>query len=165
MLAHKHPELANTAYVVFVDSNRRYVDCTPGVCELFGYPREELLQKTADDISYDVASIPELFKRFVQNREQQGEYIFQRKDRTPLLVWYKAFVFHDGCMAAIFNPIRDWREQYMAALLELEPQKQRKRIDAALEAISQSHSSDAIMRKSLDEAALLLKSMRKRLMR
>ena len=131
---------------------------------MLGYTREELLQKTADDISYDVASIPELFKRFLQDREQQGEYVFQRKDRTPVLVWYKAFAFRDGCMAAILNPIRDWREQYMAALLELEPQKQKKRIDSALEAISQSHGSDAIMQKSLNEAALLLKSMRKRLM-
>ena len=163
MLTHEHPELLNAAYVVFVDSNRRYVDCTPGVSELFGYTREELLQKTAADISYDVASIPELFKRFLQNREQQGEYVFQRKDQTPLLVWYKAFVFHDRCMAAILEPIKDWREPYMAALLELEPQKQIKRIDAALEAISQSQSNDAIVQRALDASALLLKSMRKRL--
>ena len=163
MLAHKHPELRDTAYIVFVDSNRRYVDCTPGVCELLGYSREEMLQKTIDDISYDVSKVPELFTRYLQSGEQQGEYILQRKNRTPLLIWYRAFVFHDGCNAAVWEPIRDWREHYMAALLELEPQKQKENIGRALAAISQQRSTDSTMDRTLSEAASLLNSMQKRL--
>jgi hypothetical protein len=164
MLAHKHPELRDAAYIVFVDSNRRYIDCTPGVSELLGYTREEMLLKTIDDISYDVSSVPELFTRYLQSGEQQGEYILQRKNRTPLLIWYRAFVFHDGCNAAIWEPIRDWREHYLAALLELEPQKQKQSIDRALAAISQHRSNDSTMDRTLNEAALLLKSMQKRLL-
>ena len=163
MLAHKHTKLRNAAYVVFVDSNRRYVDCTPGVFELLGYTRAEMLQKTIDDISYDVASVPDLFKRFLHSGEQQGEYILQRKDRTPLLIWYQSFMFQDGCKAAIWEPIKDWRQPYMAALLQLDPQEQKRNIDQALATISQTPSTDQVMARTLNEAVLLLRSMRKEL--
>jgi PAS domain-containing protein len=163
MLAHKHPELRDAKYVVFADSSRRYVDCSVGVSDLLGYTRDEMLQKTIDDISYDVSAVPILFGKYLETRSQQGEYILQRKDRTPVPIRYTAFVFDDGCNAAIWEPIRDWRAPYMAALLELDPEKQEKHIDQALVAIPQSRSADTAVQKTLDEAVFMLKSLRKKL--
>jgi hypothetical protein len=51
----------------------------------------------------------------------------------------------------------------MEALLELDSEKQEKYIDQALAEISRSRSADPAAQKVRDEAALLLKSMRKRL--
>ena len=84
MLAHAHPELKDAAYVVFVDANRRYVDCSEGACELLGYTREEMLQKKIEDISYDFSLVSKLFAQYVESRKQEGEYVLQRKNRTPL---------------------------------------------------------------------------------
>ena len=163
MLIHKHPELRDAEYVVFVDSSRRYVDCSPGVHRLLGYTRDEILQKTIDDISYDVSAVPNLFAQYLESGRQQGEYVLQRKDRTPLPIRYKAFVFKDGCNAAIWEPIKGWREPYMAALLEFDPQKQKTKIDQALAAIPQGRNADKTLQGTIDDAVLMLKSLRKRL--
>ena len=159
MLNHKHPELQNAEYVVFVDSTRRYIDCTDGACALLGYTRDEILQKKIEDISYD-SKVPELFELYRTNRELQGEYILQRKDRTPIPIYYKAFVFDDGCHAAIWQPIKDWRKPYIAALLEPDPQKQRERIEQALAAIEQNRDTELAKQKA--DAILMLNALRKK---
>ena len=163
MLAHRHAELKDAGYVVFVDSKRRYVDCSPGVSKLLGYSRDELLIKTIDDISYDVSEVPKLFELYRAKGGQQGEFVLQHKNRTPVPIRYKAFVFDDGCNAAIWEPITDWRLPYMTAVLELDGEKQKKHIDQALAAIAQERDSDGLVQKIRDEAVLLLKSMRKKL--
>jgi len=166
MLSHNHPELRDARYVVFVDSSRRYVDCSDGVSELLGYTREEMLKKTIDDISYDVAEVPTLFKRYLEIGWLQGEYILQRKDRIPLPIRYQAFVLSDGCIAAIWEPIKGWRQPYMAALLELDPRNQRRAIERALAALRQerevvTHSSDE--HRLINDAFSLLSAMQKNL--
>lgn len=161
MLSHEHREVEDAKYVVFVDSSRRYVDCSAAVSDLLGYTPEEILQKTIDDISYD-GKVQELFERYLENREQTGEYILQHKDRTPVPIHYKAFVFDDGCKAAVWEPIRDWREPYFAALLEVNAQKQRVKIEQALAAIRQMRGSDGATQKAQDDATLMLKTLRKR---
>src|SRR5437879_12941612 len=105
MLNHEHRELQNAEYVVFVDSARRYVDCTNAVCDLLGYTRDEMLQKKIDDVSYD-SKVRELFELYRTNKELQGEYILQRKDLMPVPIHYQAFVFDDGCNADIWTPIK-----------------------------------------------------------
>jgi PAS domain S-box-containing protein len=161
MLNHEHPELADAKYVVFVDASRRYVDCSAAVCDLLGYTPEEILQKTIDDISYE-GKVRELFARYLENREQSGEYILQRKDRTPVPIHYQAFVFDDGCKAAVWEPIRDWRQPYFAALLEVDAQKQKVKIDEALAAIRQRRGSDGATKKAQDDATLMLNTLRNR---
>jgi PAS domain-containing protein len=160
MLAHKHAELKEAKYVVFVNSSRQYVDCSPAISDLLGYSHREMLTKTIDDISYDMDAVPKLFAVFQATRSQNGDFILQHKNRTPVPIRYKAFVFGDGCNAAIWEPIRDWRFPYMAALLELNPEKQRNYIDEALAATEQSRGGDL---RGRDEAAHLLRSMRKKL--
>ena len=163
MLAHDHNELKREKYVVFVNPDRRYLDCSPGVCELLGYSRDELREKVIDDISYDVSAVPTLFALFQSAGQQQGEFILQHKNRTPIPIHYMSFVFADGCHAAIWHPIEDWRLPYMAALLELNPVKQKRHIERALAEIPKSSGSDRLEQKVRDDAVALLKSLRKRL--
>lgn len=160
MLNHQHRELQEAEYIVFVDSERRYVDCTAAVCDLLGYTREEMLQKKIDDVSYD-NNVRELFELYRANKEQQGEYVLQRKDRSPVPIHYKAFVFEDGCNAAIWQPIQDWRGLYMAALLEPDAKKQLEKIEQALAAIAQNRDTNLPQHK-INDAILVLNTLRKR---
>ena len=135
MMNHYHPELENARYVAFVDDSRKYVDCSEGVCELLGYSRRELLRRRIDDISYDVAVVGPLFSKFLRQGALEGEFILQSKAKSPVFIRYKAFVFEDGCKAAIWEPVRDWREAYLTALNETNSAKLRPKLDAARTAI------------------------------
>jgi PAS domain-containing protein len=141
MLSHAHTELENAQYVVFADASRRYVDCSDGVCGLLGYRRAEMLQKTIDDVSYSSNEVPALFAQYLKTGKQEGEYVLRRKDRTPVLIRYQAFVFSDGCKAAVWEPMRDWREPYLAALLELDAVRLKSKIEIAMAAIQQARQS------------------------
>ena len=160
MLNHQHQELQGAEYIVFVDSERRYVDCTSAVCDLLGYTREEMLQRKIDDVSYD-SNVQELFELYRTNKEQQGEYVLQRKDRSPVPIYYKAFVFDDGCNAAVWTPIKDWRGLYMAALLETDPHKQLEKIEHALAAIAKNRDTHVPQHK-ISDAIRVLNTLRKK---
>ena len=141
MLSHAHPELQRAQYVVFADASRRYVDCSEKVCGLLGYSRAEMLQKTIDDVSYSGSEVPTLFAQFLKTGKQEGEFVLRRKDGTPVLIRYQAFLFSDGCNAAVWEPMRDWREPYLAALLELDARKLKRKIEIAMAAIQQARQS------------------------
>lgn len=140
--SHAHRELIGAEYIVFVNSSRRYVDCSDGVNRLLGYERQELLQKSIDDISYNDDDVKRLFNEYLDAGRLEGEYVLMSKDRTPVPIRYQSFVFGDGCLAAIWEPVDDWRKPYMAALLEVHPDKLRQKIEIALAAI-QTRQSDA----------------------
>ena len=171
MLHHQHPELRGAEYVVFVDSSRRYLDCTEAVCALLGYTREEILRMTVDDISYDVDEVPQLFAQYLKAGAMEGEYVLRHKDGTPIPIHYRAFVFRDACNAAIWKPAKDWRETYLAALLEVDPTKLKIKLDAALAAIDRARECQdpatqiASERQAMADAAsalnALLRSMKR----
>lgn len=161
MMAHAHPELKDAKYVVFVDASRRYVDCSDGVSELLGYSREEMLEKRIEDISYDVSQVPTLFSQYVERGTLEGEYVLQRKDRTPLPIRYQAFVFSDGCHAAVWEPVGGWKELYLAALLESDPGKQRTKIENALSAMRETAGVPAEEQRRINDALSMLKALRK----
>lgn len=161
MLAHGHPELKDAKYVVFVDASRRYVDCSDGVRQLLGYTREEMLEKRIEDISYDVSQVPKLFAQFVEAGAQNGEYVLQRKDRTPLPIRYQASLFSDGCHAAVWEPIGGWKEHYLAALLESDPGQQRIKIERAISAIRETSDAPSDEQRRMDDALLMLKALGK----
>jgi PAS domain-containing protein len=161
MLSHGHPELKDAKYVVFVDANRRYVDCSEGACQLLGYTSEEMLKKTIEDLSYDVNQVPKLFAQYVEAGTQEGEYVLQRKDRTPLPIRYQAFVFKDGCHAAVWEPVRGWREPYLTALLESDPIKQRTKIEQALSAIRERTDAPLDEQRRMNDALSMLNALRK----
>jgi CheY-like chemotaxis protein len=101
---HSHPELQHP-YVVFVDSNRRYLDCSDAVCELLGQRRMDLMGLTIDDISYDPELVSPLFESFRKQRGQTGKYILKHKSGALVPIRYRAHVFNDGCLAACWEPI------------------------------------------------------------
>ena len=135
MLTHAHSELTSAQYVVFVDSSRRYVDCSEGINQLLGYKKHELLQKSIDDISCHRDEAKHLFQQYLGTGKLEGEYVLMAKDLTPVVIRYRAFVFSDGCLAATWEPVHDWRELYMAAVLEVHPPRLRHRVEVALAAI------------------------------
>lgn len=166
MLRHSHPELKNAQYVVFVDNSRRYVDCSEGACELLGYTRAELLKKTIDDISYDLEAVPKLFAQFVAMGTLEGQYILQSKNKVPIPIRYRAFLFSDGCKAAIWDPIKDWREPYLDALLEVDPAKLKVKLHLAQVAIRQAQSTgpqDPRDRQALGDALSAMNTLSKKI--
>lgn len=161
MLAHSHPEVKDAPYVVFVDHNRRYVDCSSGVCELLGYSRDQMLAKRIEDISYDIEEVPKLFAQYLQSGTLEGEYVLQRQDRTPLPIRYRAFVFSDGCRAAMWEPVGGWKELYLSALLETDPAKQAKKIDVALGALRKNADVRGEEHHQMNDALSMLNVLRK----
>jgi PAS domain-containing protein len=167
VLQHAHPELRGVEYVIFADVHRRYLDCTDAVCTLLGHTRDEMLRMTVDDVSYNVDDAPRLFAQFLKTGAMEGEYILRRKDATPVLIRYRAFVFSDGCHAAIWEPVKDWRELYLAALLEIDSAKLQRKLDAALAAVelaraSQDRNSQTVAeRQAMADALSALNSLRR----
>jgi PAS domain-containing protein len=110
-------------------------------CILLGYTRDEMLSKTIEDVSYDVNEVPRLFALYLKTGAMEGEYVLRRKDTMPVPIRYKAFVLKDGCNAAIWDPIKDWREPYLAALLEMDSAKLKRKLEVALAAIQAARAS------------------------
>jgi len=132
--SHSHPEL-QTEYVVFVDSSRRYLDCSDAVCRLLGYSRMELLNMTIDDVSYRAEKVPVLFEQYVQQGKLDGQYVLRHRSGKPLFIRYRAHAFPDGCLAAIWEPIKGWKQLYQTAMLELRPDKLNEALESAQLAI------------------------------
>jgi PAS domain S-box-containing protein len=105
-IAHSHSEVAGT-YMVFVDTNRRYVEVTDGVCQLLGYSRRELLSMTIDEVAAPElrSEVPETFRQFVAEGGLQGEYWLLTKDRRRIKIHYQSKVYPDGCMVARWEPL------------------------------------------------------------
>jgi PAS domain-containing protein len=135
MLAHNHPELSGATYVVFADAQRRYTDCTDAVCTLLGYSREELLQKTVEGVSYKMDNVPQVFDKFLQHGKMEGDYVLRDKDGGAIPIHFRALSFPDGCNAAIWTPIKDWRDPYLSALIETDPAKLKRKVEVAQSAI------------------------------
>jgi CheY-like chemotaxis protein len=134
--SHSHSELEQE-YVVFVDASRHYLDCSDGVCSLLDYLRTELVGMTIEDVSYCPEEVPALFERFVKRGELNGEYILRHKTGTPVPIRYRSYLFQDGCIAAVWEPTKGWKELYASALVELNPEKLKERIATAHAAIEE----------------------------
>jgi PAS domain-containing protein len=129
---HAHPEVQSQKYVVFADTNRRYIDCSNEVCGLLGYSKTEILTKTIDDLSYFSSAVPDVFSRFLQNLALDGQYLLRHKSGRPISIRYQAWTFADGCLAAVWEPVEKWQQFYYEALLEFEPENLRVACDLAL---------------------------------
>ena len=123
MREHFHPELQAARYVVFVDANRQYTDCSDDVTELVGYDRTQILNMRIDDLSYDKSDVPSLFEKYVREGQQNGEYILRHKNGAGVLIRYNSWVFDDGCHAAVWEPAEEWEQLFFAALTEADPTK------------------------------------------
>jgi PAS domain S-box-containing protein len=137
LLSHGHPEVDGAEFVVFTDTSRRYVDCTEGVCRLLGYQRSEMLARTIENVSFDDGEVSKLFAEYLRRGKMDGEFVLRHKDGNPIPIRYRAFVFADGCTAAVWEPIKDWRELYLSALIEIDPAKLKHKAEVALLAVQQ----------------------------
>ena len=141
MLRHNHPELNGSPHVVFADAQRRYTDASDAACALLGYTRKEFLTKSIDDVSYKIANVPQIFAQYLRKGEMEGDYVVQHKDGSAIPIHFRAFIFPDGCNAAIWDPITDWREPYLSALLETNPIELKRKVDIALSAVDRARNS------------------------
>jgi PAS domain S-box-containing protein len=98
---HFHAEL-DGEYVVYVDSSRRYVAVSEGVCKLLGYSREQLLGKTIEDITPPEArsEVAVEFRQYLDHSALSGEYILLAANGRRIPIHYTSIVFEDGCMGA-----------------------------------------------------------------
>jgi CheY-like chemotaxis protein len=128
--SHNHPEL-QSRYVLFVDDSRHCLDCSDAVCQLIGYRRADLLEKTIDDIAYHREESPALFDLGRQRGSPVGEFILKHRNGEPVPIRYRSWQFPDGCLAATWEPLTDWKELYRAALFELDPQALKLRVEVA----------------------------------
>ena len=110
MITHDHPEVRGAEFVVFANEHRRYTDFTDAVCRLLGYSRKELLNKSIEDVSFKMDEAPKIFAQFVKQGAMEGDYILRHKDGSAIPIHYRAATCADGCRAAIWTPIKDWRE-------------------------------------------------------
>jgi PAS domain S-box-containing protein len=155
MLRHNHPELNGAEYIVFADEKRRYTDATERVCTLLGYSRKELLTKTVDDVSYKVADVPKIFAQYLKSGAMEGDYVVQHQDGSAIPIHFRAFTFPDGCNAAIWDPITDWRQPYLAALLETNPAELKRKVEIALTAVDRARNSTPAPGHGADEQQAL----------
>lgn len=155
MLRHNHPELTGATYIVFADAQRRYTDFTDAVCTLLGYSRKELLKKTVEVLSYEMDNVPQIFDRFLQHGKMEGDYVLRHKDGGAIPIHYRALTFSDGCNAAIWTPIKDWREPYLAALIETDSRRLKRKVEIAQSAIERVLRSAEEAHKSAQEQQAL----------
>lgn len=169
MLSHSHPEVEGAEFVVFTDPSRRYVDCTDGVCRLLGYDRSEMLARSIEHVSFHDGEVSKLFAEYLRRGKMDGEFVLRHKDGKPIPIRYRAFLFTDGCAAAVWEPIKDWRELYLSALVEIDSAKLKHKAEMALQAVHQRtqelksvpatpHSEQQSLRDAASALQSLLKS-------
>ena len=141
MIAHDHPEVRGAEFVVFANEERRYTDCTEAVCRLLGYSRKELLHKSIEEVSFQMDNVPQVFALFVTQGAMEGDYVLRHKDGSAIPIHYRAITCADGCHAAVWTPIKDWREPYLAALIETNPAKLARKVEVAAAAVDRAQSS------------------------
>jgi len=132
--SHSHPQLEGK-YVAFSDSSRHYVDCSDGVCDLLGYTRMELTGMTIDEASYRPQKVNGMFQEYMEKGKLEGQYILRHKSGKPVFIQYRSEIFPDGCMAAVWEPVEDWKQLYQSAMLEFDRTKLKDRVEVAQHAI------------------------------
>ncbi len=76
MIAHDHPEVRGAEFVVFANEERRYTGFHRSrVRFAFGYSRDELRNKSVEDVSFKMDNVPQVFAQFVQRGAMEGDYV------------------------------------------------------------------------------------------
>src|SRR3954463_6471405 len=102
---HSTSRAFSSEYIAVVDSQRRYVDVTDGVCQLVGYEKEELLRMSIGALTHpSVSNAPQLFEQYVRDGFQEGNFVLQHKSGAPVHIRYRAKILKDGSYAAEWFP-------------------------------------------------------------
>lgn len=93
--------------ILLADTDRAYVDVSPGFEAVLGVPGELLLRQHVDDLSPEPlrSQVPELWERFLADGAMAGSYELRRLDGTTVNVRFRAAanVPAPGLHASIFD--------------------------------------------------------------
>jgi hypothetical protein len=79
-----------------------------------------------------------VFAQFVKQGAMEDDYVLRHKDGSPIPIHFRAITCADGCHAAVWTPIKDWREPYLAALIETNSKKLARKVEIAMTAIERA---------------------------
>jgi PAS domain S-box-containing protein len=83
--------------VLVADDARRYVDVNPAACDLFGRTRDELLSMRVEDLfPADSADVTVLWRQFLREGNQAGEFTIERRDGRKVVIEFRARERHSG---------------------------------------------------------------------
>lgn len=108
--------------ILLADDEMHWVEANPAACTLLGYSREELLRLTVLDLTLeqDRDFTQEIWRAFISDGQQKGDYTLLRRDGTTVAVEYRAVAnIVPGLHLAIFHDITE-RRQAEHALRESE---------------------------------------------
>ncbi|HMQ56020.1 MAG TPA: PAS domain S-box protein, partial [Anaerolineae bacterium] len=108
--------------ILLADDEMHWVEANPAACTLLGYSREELLRLTVLNLTldHDRNLTQEIWRAFISDGRQKGEYTLLRRDETTIAVEYRAVAnIVPGLHLAILHDITE-RRQAENALRESE---------------------------------------------
>jgi PAS domain S-box-containing protein len=78
--------------MLITDDQLRYLDANPAACSLFGVPREQLIGRKIHEFGKAVQfqNVEQAWGQFVQEGEQQGEFLLTRPDGQVRILEYNA---------------------------------------------------------------------------
>lgn len=76
--------------ILLADDEGRYVDANPAACELFGLPRQQMLERRVSDFSVTAADVPRAWSGFLDEKRQRGHFDLLRADGTRRILEYCA---------------------------------------------------------------------------
>jgi formate hydrogenlyase transcriptional activator len=119
-----------SASIVIADDDRRYRDASSGASRLLGVPREKIIGKSLDDFAAPAVKpvIPERWRTFLKEGEQEGSLQLLGPDGTPREVEYTAktnvlparnlLVLRDKTNPAEPEVVPSWVQDYALFLLD-----------------------------------------------
>jgi hypothetical protein len=90
---------------------------------------------TIDEASYRPQKVNGMFQEYMEKGKLEGQYILRHKSGKPVFIQYRSEIFPDGCMAAVWEPVEDWKQLYQSAMLEFDRTKLKDRVEVAQHAI------------------------------
>lgn len=92
MIAHESRHPRRDVALVVADDRGRYVAANEQASSLTGYNSQEFTRLSVWDITPIASAVQaqELWARFIQSGNQEGDYVFRRRDGTPVRAQYVA---------------------------------------------------------------------------
>jgi PAS domain S-box-containing protein len=91
---------------VKLDSDFRFVDMSPEFCKFLGFPRSQLIGRSAEYVTPDCfANIEVVRDQIRHDRKKKGFWICRRSDGKPVLVNYEIRVRPDNMADLIIDPV------------------------------------------------------------
>lgn len=141
--------------IVIADDAGRYLEANAPACELFGYSREELLQRNvASFVTVQEPGAVERYRRYVETGREVGEFEFVRPDQQLRIAAYTACRLGPNCHLSILRDITEEKRRHETAVAELAQQV--RLFDTALSSLEDyAYLFDRELRFTYANAALL----------